>query len=479
MQGSYDLHLPRGALTPMESCSRAGVLNLSGLAIRTRDLFCFIFRVLPRLLSIGPSILLKKFRQHVHIHPPQKGTLPELPQDTLMVIFATLEIPDLVRAGSVCSSWRSAYTALRDLGKYKLSQTPCLLYTSESAGDNVACLYSLAEKRVYKLALPAPPIRNRYLIGSSQGWLVTADDRSEMHLVNPITGEQIALPSVITIKYVRPILNSKSGVLENYEYSKCNPWGVCFSKEILPPDELREFIHYKAFVFRETTSKGSCYIVVLIHDPYDQLSFARVGDEKWTSLSPRPSHDDCNYKDGLLYAITLMGEIHTFDLSGPVVTMKTIVGMVAPNVMCENMYLVLAPWGDMLNVWRIHDYVEQGKDADPATLVRDTGELKIYKVDTMTKERVEVKCLQDHVLFLGHNQSLCLRAAEYPYLKANHAYFTDDHDLWIKGYKSNRRDIGVFDLEKNSKNELVSPQLWSNWPTPVWIIPSLATMKMK
>jgi hypothetical protein len=174
-----------------------------------------------------------------------------------------------------------------------------------------------------------------------------------------------------------------------------------------------------------------------------------------------------------------MGEIHTFDLSGPVVTMKTIVGMVAPNVMCENMYLVLAPWGDMLNVWRIHDDVEQGKDADPATLVRNTGELKIYKVDTMTKERVEVKCLQDHVLFLGHNQSLCLRAAEYPYLKANHAYFTDDHDLWIKGYKSNRRDIGVFDLEKNSKNELVSPQLWSNWPTPVWIIPSLATMKMK
>ena len=32
-------------------------------------------------------------------------TPPELQQDVLMAIFATLEIPDLVRAGSGCSSW--------------------------------------------------------------------------------------------------------------------------------------------------------------------------------------------------------------------------------------------------------------------------------------------------------------------------------------------------------------------------------------
>jgi hypothetical protein len=50
-------------------------------------------------------------------------------------------------------------------------------------------------------------------------------------------------------------------------------------------DELREFLHYKAFVFSET-SKGS-YMVVLIHNPYDQLPFAKVGDDKWwTWLSP-------------------------------------------------------------------------------------------------------------------------------------------------------------------------------------------------
>jgi hypothetical protein len=94
-----------------------------------------------------------------------------LPRDIWIDIFATFEIPDLVRAGSVCSSWRSVYTTLRKLGKYKQSQTPCLLYTSESAAENVASRYSLAENKSYTLPLPDPPIRSRYVIGSSHAWL--------------------------------------------------------------------------------------------------------------------------------------------------------------------------------------------------------------------------------------------------------------------------------------------------------------------
>ncbi|XP_044400767.1 uncharacterized protein [Triticum aestivum] len=155
------------------------------------------------------------------VSPPateaQASVSPELPEELLMTVFGTLEIPDLVLAGSVCFPWRSAYTALRNIGKHKPTQTPCLLYTSESADEHVACLYSLVEKRVYKLTLPEPPLRSRFLIGSSLGFLVTVDDRSEMHLVNPITGQQIALPSVTTIEYVKPIFD-ESGSVHEYDY---------------------------------------------------------------------------------------------------------------------------------------------------------------------------------------------------------------------------------------------------------------------
>ncbi|XP_073357833.1 F-box/kelch-repeat protein At1g57790-like [Aegilops tauschii subsp. strangulata] len=239
------------------TCSVSRVLSL---VIHHRNLRPLVFRV-PKLLGLLPPGLPKKFLKEEHIHGPLTkvavSQLPELPQDVLMSIFAHLEIPDPMRACSVCSSWRSAYSSLRKLGQYQLRQTPCLLYTSESAGDSVAYLYSLLEKRSYKLTLPEPSIRSRHLIGSSNGWLITADERSEMHILNPITCEQIALPSVITIA---------------------------------------------------------------------QLSFAWFGDDKWTWLKPRSFFQDCVYKDGMLYAVASLGEIHAFDLRGPVVATELIAG---------------------------------------------------------------------------------------------------------------------------------------------------------
>jgi len=433
--------------------------------------------------------------------------MPKLHQDILMDIFATLEIPDLVRVGSVCSSWRSAYTALRDHGQYKRSQTPCLLYTSESAGKNTVCLYSLGEKRSYKVTLPEPPIRSRFLVGSSHGWLVTVDDRSEMHIVNPITGEQIALPSVTTIEHVKPIVD-ESGLVQGYELSRhtarrvyyrlsdpehlklhVNPTFDKFEaigkyepteymvyypdqRRTLALAELREYLQYKAFVFPDEKSKGS-YIVALIHNPMNQLSFSRAGDDKWIWLPPYTDYEDCSYSDGLLYAITLRGAIHAFDINGPVIMRKIIMGMTLDRL-TDCTYIVHTPWGDLLNVQRIVDE-EDANVGSSEHVLRSTTEIKINKVDTRAKKLEEFKCLDDHVLFLGHNQSLILSAKDHPHLKANHAYCTDNSYLYIHGFKNNRRDIGIFNLESNSWDELVT-QPRSNWPTPMWITLNLAKM---
>ncbi|CAM0880000.1 unnamed protein product [Alopecurus aequalis] len=451
----------------MELCSVASTMSLGSLALQRTHLCSLIFRVLPKLLGFTPRSLEKLCK---YVHPP----LPELPQDVLMGIFAALEIPDLVRAGAVCPSWRSAYTSLRSLGQYQLPQTPCLLYTSESAGDSVACLYNLNEKRSYKLTLPEPPIRTRRLIGSSHGWLVTVDERSEMHLVNPITRQQIALPSVITLEPVKPIFD-EYGAIHQYEFSwHIGARAAYSSPEILALDELRDDLHYKAFVFPETSTKS--YIVVLIHNPVRQLSFARVGDDKWTRLLPHDDYDDCIYKDGLLYALTTMGELHTFDLSGPVVQMKMIISI--PNKSdCEYAYIVQAPWGGLLLIWRIFEDYELEPDPG-ASVFWNTTELRIYEVEAAGSELKEINCLHDHVLFLGHNQSLCLSAEEYPSLRANHVYFTDDNYFWTVGYENDHRDMGILNLDDNSKEELVSPQLWSNFPAPVWITPDLGKMNL-
>ena len=87
------------------------------LHMRPTDLCSLVLRVIPKLLGRSPSLLNDKTSL---IQPPVR----ELPLDILMHVFATLEIPDLVRAGTVCTSWFSAYATLRKLGKHKQPQTP-------------------------------------------------------------------------------------------------------------------------------------------------------------------------------------------------------------------------------------------------------------------------------------------------------------------------------------------------------------------
>jgi hypothetical protein len=410
---------------------------------------------------------------------------PDVPQDILRCIFAILEIPDLVRAGSVCSSWRAAYTSLCSTGNCKLQQTPCLLYTSESTDAREAGLYSITEKKAYTLTLPDPPTRSRYIIGSSYGWIITADERSELHLVNPITSEQIALPSVTTIEQVKPVFDVE-GAVWCYEY-----WWytgkhvISNTPSVFPLSELRDFLFCKAFLSSDPSTGG--YFVVLIHNPHSQLSFARAGDDKWTWLPPRSYYEDCLFKEGLLYASTAIGEIHTFNLDAPAVTRKLFLDK-TKDIYFESIYIVQGSGGEMLQIWR-SDAEPRGEDEDETDsdleleldddkFVNKTTAITVYEVEPASKRIEKISSLGQNVLFLGHNQSLCLHAEEYPQLKGNHVYFTDDDFLYTTGFKNNRRDIGVFDLENNSSEEITTPQLWSNWPTPVWLIPNPRRMSL-
>ncbi|KAF2911395.1 probable F-box protein At4g22165 [Oryza sativa Japonica Group] len=409
----------------------------------------------------------------------------ELPQDILMSIFSTLEILDLIRAGSVCNSWRSAYTSICSLGHCKPQQTPCLLYTFESDGTKATGLYSLAEKKAYMLTLLDPALPSRFIIGSSHGWIITADERSELHLVNPITGKQIALAPVTTIEQVKPIFDD-SGAVHKYKYSwYTGQMTVSDSPSILAPDELRNFLFSKAIVSSDPS--GGNFIVVLIHNPHLQLSIARPGDDKWTWLPPHKDYEDCIFRDGLLYALTSAGEIHEYDLSGPAIARKIVLNKVK-GFACENMYIVRTPCGDLLQVWRSYDPLDdEDEDAsddleadhDDESYVWNTTMIKVHKVDLVARMLVEACDLGENVLILGHNQSLCLRADEYPLLKANHVYFSDDRELYIKGCKNGCRDIGVFNLENNCAEEIVSLQLWSNWPPPVWMTPNARKISLE
>uniref|UniRef100_A0A0E0K4X5 KIB1-4 beta-propeller domain-containing protein n=1 Tax=Oryza punctata TaxID=4537 RepID=A0A0E0K4X5_ORYPU len=278
----------------------------------------------------------------------------------------------------------------------------------------------------------------------------------------------MALPSVITMEQVNPIYD-ESGTIIKYE----NWWQSWHNRVMfysrprgstISPRWQQLFLTGRAFVFSET-STGKL-LVVLIRNPFSQLSFARVGDDEWAYLPQYQGYENCTYKDGLLYAVTTLGEIHAIDLSGPIAMVKAVMGKVMDiGDGNRNTYILHAPWGDVLQIWKTEEdnYVHPS-EYDYDAILKNTASIEVS--DLVEEKLVKINHLQDHVLFVGHNQTLCLCAEEFPSLKANHAYFTDDSQNWITEFKNNRRDIGVFNLEDNSTDELVSPQLWSNWPSP-------------
>jgi hypothetical protein len=126
---------------------------------------------------------------------------------------------------------------------------------------------------------------------------------------------------VITIVHVKPIFYDL-GTVHRYQLSHYTWEQVYDPPEIHALNDLREHCYYKAFVFLEQPT-GS-YIVVLIHGPYGQLSFASQGGDKWTWLPPNAGYRDCTFMDGLLYGLTSVGEIDAFDLTSSTVTRKVI-----------------------------------------------------------------------------------------------------------------------------------------------------------
>ncbi|CAL4904203.1 unnamed protein product [Urochloa decumbens] len=383
----------------------------------------------------------------------------------LVSVLCSLEFPDLFSSAAVCTSWRATARDLRRRGRiYSRPQTPCLFYISATGAE----LYSLAAGRSYSLPdLPGPPVADRYIWGSSHGWLVTADARSELHLLNPATGEQIGLPPISTMEHLTPVLDD-AGELSRYNLSYYNT--TLPRKEAQPPHpyevgELRGILYLKA-VLSCDPSQGDC-IVMLIHHPMRQLSFARVGGQQWHWITSAPGYaeySDCIYHNDAFYAMNLQGGIHRYTIEGSRASCDVIFKDTL-QYMAYNVYVARTSSGDLLQIWRFTDDPSEGEEMH-------TDGFEIYKLDFDKQCIISIDSLGDDALFIGHSYTSCLSTRDYPKLIPGHVYFTDDAEYWLFGYKNIRRDIGIYNLEDETSVDVVTPQPWLNWPNPIWIRPS-------
>ncbi|KAJ1268126.1 hypothetical protein BS78_07G113000 [Paspalum vaginatum] len=329
-----------------------------------------------------------------------------------------------------------------------------------------------------------PPMAERSIVGSSHGWLVTADAQSELHLLNPATGEQLALPPVVTVEQVSPVffffdkvspVCDDSGSLQRYDLSFYD--AALPRKEHRPPqpyavDRLRRALYLKV-VLSCDPSRGDC-IVLMIHNPYRQLSFARFGSKKWhwiTTSFRESMYSDCIYHDGAFYVMNLQGGVHCYTIEDSCVQRNIMFEDTLPYTSAYNIYIARSSSGDVLQILRTTSCPIEDS---PETHTTGIG---MFKLDSEKNDDVDIDSLTDDALFIGHKYSWCLSTKDYPMLLPNHVYFTDDDEYSLMDDQDHRRDVRMYNLADNSAMEIVSPRPWLNWPIPIWITPSFTKLK--
>ncbi|CAO2180050.1 unnamed protein product [Urochloa humidicola] len=404
---------------------------------------------------------------------PSDPDWSRLPADMLVRILSLLEISDLVSSGAVCHSWNLNYLTVRRLGLCSERQSPCLLYSSADRGPDVATLHNISTNKRYHITLPGnPSFWARHVVGCSHGWLVTADEKSELHIDNPITRARLALPSVTTLAPVK-LFYTKDRVFIGYAVFDISPGSSQIKTRGVPPhysvEDTRRGLYLRAFLSSNPGDGSSC-TVVLLHKRHNQLSFARPGDSKWAWIAPENNsyckfYHDCFYDamDGLFYAIRRTGEVHAINLNGPTPVVNSVFPAILISQDCTK-YIVRAPWGDLLQIWRRH-HTSGGE--------LKTRQLTVYKMLMFEQVLQEINDLQGHALFIGFNESFFVATKDFPKLSPNCVYLAHDSARYDHLHGCNLQEVLVYNVLDGSFSDFSPrPDSWLNLPPPIWIRPS-------
>ncbi|TVU24225.1 hypothetical protein EJB05_26646, partial [Eragrostis curvula] len=321
--------------------------------------------------------------------PGYRRDWSHLTPDLVALILTMLEVPDLLAVATVCRAWRAAYKADPRLDAAPFFRAPCLVFhAGDDPGSQTATLRSLADggggRRVqYSVSVPDPPFPTRYVMGSSHGWLATADESSDLLLINPVTRAEVRLPPIGSLRNVT--CRVKRGILRSYRVHHIDPGGSVRRRHVrkkpfesLKPDQGRLYFYLKS----------SC-------KNYQDFFY--------------------NGEDELLYAIRTNYEVHTIDLHGPFPMVVKVIFNANPTVSTleAHKYIVRAPWTDILQVSL---YDDEDDDVKLSKII-------VYKMDFTEQNIVEVKDLRGYALFIGFNNSFFfLPTDDSAMIKQNRVY---------------------------------------------------------
>lgn len=354
---------------------------------------------------------------------------------------------DFLSFGAVCTSWRSVFKNNFGRLPFKIAISHCLpkgkplpvllLYSSEMDGKRHR-LFNLCNEKMAEVSheLILSDTVNKWIMGSWRGWLLVANYFSgkRMGLINPLTGEEVCLPSFSSLAMHLVYMN-------NVACSSCPPAPAPGNK-----------------------NKNINCMVVMFACNYSSICCCRVGDDKWNIY--RHPHGVVNLvnHNGIFYAIDTKSDLykitmmeqeqeHIIDVQHVLAWQQAFhqnQGLLSKNFIVESS-------GELLLVTRA--MVDEFLDGIPDT--------QIFKLTNfLTKyEWQKIEDIGNRIIFVGHKDAISVESSLYPGTKGNCIYFTHviHHNLHTVVFNLTSRSveyISLHHLDANLEALWFSPNPW-------------------
>ncbi|KAF2932758.1 uncharacterized protein [Oryza sativa Japonica Group] len=403
--------------------------------------------------------------------PAMAGTaFSDLPPELMAKIHDNLAFLDrLAFAAAVSAPSRDALKP----------EPPWLVLPGET--QETTRVFSLADRRSATVRAPDPAMRDHVIIGSSGGWIATADERGRMRLANPVTGEQGDLPAIATIPFLKADQGGRYFVLIMEPFVQLRYRGELESWPLRPhpygtftltDGDMRRWF-YRKVVLSASPRPGDYAAMLLLGNYFGTPAFATAEDGRWRVTPSRDGVEDAIHHKGKFLSVTYTGTVEAWERDGvhgeftsKVVTTRMANG--GDHRHCSK-YLAAAPDGRLMIVLK------------NAKRVKDLFELQVFDEKTQRWEAAED--VGDLAILVGINSSLCVSTTEHPELKAGCVYYTDDKigkaslrrgarcSSWYhRGDESHNddsdRNVAMYSLKDGTAESIPELGEHLSWPPP-------------
>ncbi|KAI5015878.1 hypothetical protein ZWY2020_059417 [Hordeum vulgare] len=375
-----------------------------------------------------------------------------LPPDMLANIHDRLRFLDRLSFAAVFPASRAAFKP----------EAPWLVLPG---GDNseTATLFSLSDQCAAAACAPGP---DQVILGSSShGWLVTADAKARLRLVNPVTGERRALPAITTIPCLIESGFSFTMVQQKY-FVKGPPYLGGGYRPSRATHTIRADL-MRRFFYRKVVLSDSAAMLITV-SRFGVPAFATAAGGVWRLAPSRYGVEDAIHHNGNFHSITYTGAVEAWELDPDAegVFRSTVVAprlLLLPTYADHRKYLVSASDGWLMVV------LEESKETWEGCCYRRKA--CSFKVHVLVGEQwKETDDIGDAALFVGVNSSLCVSTRQHPQLRAGCVYYTENNVGPCKDLRDHG-GFGVFSLKNGRKENVEGLGRHRSWPPPAWFIP--------